>query len=130
MINQIIIALLGLFVGLYSTTVGGVAASAIMMYVLLHYKIIVPYDKLVGTLLFISAFPIALTGLYEYYKRKQIDYYSSLILVITISFGMYIGSKYNFIIEDQYGVQLITKYKNLFNSLCFGLLSILFLFET
>jgi uncharacterized membrane protein YfcA len=130
MINQIIIALLGLFVGLYSTTVGGVAASAIMMYVLLHYKIIAPYDKLVGTLLFISAFPISLTALYEYYKRKRIDYYSSFILVITISVGMCIGTKYNFIIEDQNGAGLITKYKNLFNSLCFGLLSILFLFET
>jgi len=129
MLNQFIIMLLGLFVGLYSTTVGGVAASAIMTYIFIHFKIIDPYDKIIGTLLFISMFPIGLSGLYEYYKRKHIDYSSGLILLFSISIGMFLGSKYNFIFEKIYGIEFITNYKYLFNSICFGIISILYLFE-
>ena len=129
MFNEIIIVLLGLFVGVYASLIGGVAGSALMMYIFLHYDIIKPYDKLNGTIIFISCIPFALVGLYEYYKHKSIDFYSGLILIIALSIGMFFGSKYNFVLNDMFGVKAMTNFKYIFSSVMFALLSILYFYE-
>jgi len=82
-----------------------------------------------GTIIFISCIPFALVGLYEYYKHKSIDFYSGLILIIALSIGMFFGSKYNFVLNDMFGVKAMTNFKYIFSSVMFALLSILYFYE-
>lgn len=86
---QIILWLFGgLFLG-----ITGITPSALILLTLELFKI-GDYKTNIGSVLFFNLFPITIGSVYEFYKSKQIDYYLSLILFISITIGSYIGSKF------------------------------------
>jgi len=118
--NTWISVFLGFFAGVYASFIGTVGGSAIMMYLLLQLKIIPTTDKLSGTMLLISCVPLGLFGVYDYYKRKEIDYFYACLITAGLVVGLIIGSKANFVFDDLLGKQYNDKIK-------FGVTSAIFI---
>jgi uncharacterized membrane protein YfcA len=78
----------GIFLG-----VTGIIPSAIIL-LILNLLNIGGYKSNLGAILFVMLFPVTIGSVYEFYKSKQIDYYLSLILLISITIGSYVGSKF------------------------------------
>jgi uncharacterized membrane protein YfcA len=78
----------GIFLG-----VTGIIPSAIIL-LILNLLNIGGYKSNLGAILFVMLFPVTIGSVYEFYKSKQIDYYLSLILLISIAMGSYIGSHF------------------------------------
>jgi len=78
----------GIFLG-----VTGIIPSAIIL-LILNLLNIGNYKTNLGSILFVMLFPVTIGSVYEFYKSKQIDYYLSLILLISVTIGSYIGSRF------------------------------------
>jgi hypothetical protein len=76
----------GVFLG-----VTGIIPSAIIL-LLLNLLNIGTYKSNLGAILFVMLFPVTLGSVYEFYEKKQINYYLSIILLISVTIGSYIGS--------------------------------------
>lgn len=78
----------GIFLG-----ITGIIPTAIIL-LLLNLLNIGTYKSNLGAILLVMLFPVTIGSVYEFYKTKQINYYLSLILLISISIGSYIGSSF------------------------------------
>jgi hypothetical protein len=86
--------LIGIVAGLIGGSVG-LGGSFIVLPALLLLNIVKDFNTAVGTILFTMIFPISLFAVYEYYKRKKIDFKIGTILVISYSIAAYFGAKLN-----------------------------------
>jgi len=129
-ILQIIICVfLGFFTGIYSSYIGTVGGSAIMMYLLLQLKIMPSVNVISGTMLLISCIPLGFFGLYDYYKHNDIHYFYGALIAVGLITGLVIGSKSNFIVDDLLGEKYNSKIKFGVTSIIFFILSILYGFK-
>jgi uncharacterized membrane protein YfcA len=94
--NELIIktVLVGIFTGIIGSFFG-VIGSSILLPCLLFFGIVKDYNTAIGTILLIILFPITLLAVYEYDKRKQVNYEIGIILFITYFFSSYIGAYFN-----------------------------------
>lgn len=129
MFHEIISVLLGLFSGLYGSFVGTTGGAALMIYLLMVWKIVPNQTTLIGTLLFISSIPIGIFGLYEYHKHKSIDYYIGGFLILGIALGSYFGSKYTFILNDTMGEEFGNKLKASITGVIYAILSVSYFYK-
>lgn len=117
---------LGFFVGIFTTFIGTVGGSAIMIYLLLFWKIIPSPTKIAGTMLLISCIPLGIFGLYDFYKNKQIDYYYGSLIAAGLIVGLVVGSKTNFLFNDIFSEKKGDQVKFTVTSIVFFVLSILY----
>ena len=94
--NELLIKtiLVGIFTGIIGSFFG-ILGSSILLPSLLFFGIVKDYDTAIGTILLILMLPTTLLGVYEYNKRKQVNYKVGIILFITYFFSSYIGSYFN-----------------------------------
>jgi uncharacterized membrane protein YfcA len=94
--NELLIKtiLVGIFTGIIGSFFG-ILGSSILLPSLLFFGIVKDYDTAIGTILLILMLPTTLLGVYEYNKRKQVNYEVGIILFITYFFSSYIGSYFN-----------------------------------
>jgi uncharacterized membrane protein YfcA len=115
--------ILTVFLGLLSGGIGGafgVGGSFIMLPGLFLLGIIPDYKTAVGTVLLSLLPPISLFAVMEYYKKKKVDTYISIVLCVTYVFGAYFGS----LINQEYSVQFL----QYCTALIFFMLSTLFFY--
>ena len=94
--NELLIKsiLVGIFTGIIGSFFG-ILGYSILLPSLLFFGIVKDYDTAIGTILLILMLPTTLLGVYEYNKRKQVNYEVGIILFITYFFSSYIGSYFN-----------------------------------
>jgi uncharacterized membrane protein YfcA len=93
MLNRYILTIiLGFFAGITSGSLG-VSGAEIILPGLIILNIVKNFKISIGTTLLTILPPLSIGAVYEYYKRKQIDIPISLILMITIFLGAWLGSK-------------------------------------
>jgi uncharacterized membrane protein YfcA len=115
--------ILTVFLGLLSGGIGGafgVGGSFIMLPGLFLLGIIPDYKTAVGTVLLSLLPPISLFAVMEYYKKKRVDTYISIVLCVTYVFGAYFGS----LINNMYSIQFL----QYCTALIFFMLSALFFY--
>jgi uncharacterized membrane protein YfcA len=95
-------------VGTISGIVGGlfgIAGTLVMIPGLLMTNIFPSYKHLVGTTLFTLLPPISIAAVYEYAKRKQVNYWYGTILFITYTIAAGIGA----IFTDYFSARALQK---------------------
>ena len=115
--------ILTILLGLLSGCIGGafgVGGSFIMLPGLFLLGIIPDYKTAVGTVLLSLLPPISLFAVMEYYKKKRVDTYISIVLCVTYVFGAYFGS----LINNMYSIQFL----QYCTALIFFMLSALFFY--
>ena len=91
--NQFLIeSILGLFCGLF-LGVTGIPPTGLILLALDMLKI-GDYKSNLGAILFLNLFPITIGSTYEFYKSKQINFSLGFILLLTVTLGSFIGSKF------------------------------------
>jgi len=90
--ETIIELILGLASGIFLGITGIIPTAIILL--ILNLLNIGTYKSNLGGVLFVMLFPVTIGSVYDFYKTKQINYYLSLILLISITLGAYIGSKF------------------------------------
>jgi uncharacterized membrane protein YfcA len=118
--NEVVVALLGLFIGVFAAFVGNPGGSALVTYLILVFGILPSQTVIAGTLLYVSCIPLGLIGLHEYVKNKSVNFYIGNFLILGTIAGIYYGSKYSFVVNKAYGERYGDKLK-------FGITSVLFL---
>jgi len=73
----------------------GVAGSIIMLPALVVSGLFKDYHTIVGTVLFSMLPPISILAVYEYYKRKQIDYLMGTLLCVGFMIASGVGAMWN-----------------------------------
>ena len=91
MLNTIIIALIGLITGLISGITGFFFLSSFI--VPLKYLNVGDNKTILGTILYTFLFPLTFGSVYQFYKKKKINFFVGNILLLTIMIGSYLGSK-------------------------------------
>jgi uncharacterized membrane protein YfcA len=93
--------ILGISVGL----LGGIQGQAGALYILtglLMFNIVDNQKMAAGTALLYTSIPVTIGAAYEYYKRKEIDWTVSLILIPTVIIFSTLGAKINPLIPKKY----------------------------
>jgi uncharacterized membrane protein YfcA len=85
-------SILGLLTGLF-LGITGIAPTGIVLLVL-DYLNIGDYKTNLGTVLFLNLFPISIGSVYQFYKSKQINFSVGFILLVSLTLGGFIGSKF------------------------------------
>ena len=127
MIKELSTILLGIFVGLYGAFTGTPGGSAIMVYALLQSGIVDSVTTMTGTLLMISCVPIGITGLWQFYKNKRIDYYIGGFIVLGMLIGIYFGAQYAFKVNEYFGAHYGNFVKYALTSVVFGILTMMYI---
>jgi uncharacterized membrane protein YfcA len=127
MLKGLISAALGLFVGLYAAFVGTGGGVAILIFLLQYWKLIDSITMIAGTMLLLSSLPIGIFGLYEYYIRKEINFYIGGMIILGFMFGAFAGSKLTFYVNDSLGEKRGDKMKNGITAAIYGVLSLLYI---
>ena len=91
MYNYLIEILLGIISGMFLGITGINPVSLIL--ITLDILKIGNYKSNLGAILFLNIFPITLGSVIEFHKAKNINYSLGFILIITVAFGSFIGSK-------------------------------------
>jgi len=91
MFNTIGIILIGLLSGLILGITGILPIGFFI--VLFKYLDIGDFKTILGTVLFVTLFPITVGSVFEFYKEKKINFFAGIVLLITMIIGSYIGSK-------------------------------------
>ena len=91
MINIIIIALIGIIVGLLSGITGIFFLGTFI--VPFKYLNIGDNKTIIGTVLYTLLFPLTFGSVYQFYKEKKINFFVGNILLLTIIIGGYFGTK-------------------------------------
>jgi uncharacterized membrane protein YfcA len=86
--------LVGIFAGIIGSFFGVIGSSTLLPS-LLFFGIVKDYDTAIGTILLILMLPTTLLGVYEYNKRKKVNYEVGIILFIAYFFSSYIGAYLN-----------------------------------
>jgi len=90
--NKYIIEIIaGLLVGILLSITGLPLTPLALL--LFEYLNLGEYKKMLGAILFLNLFPITIASVYEFYKKKSIDFNMGFILLICIIIGGYFGSK-------------------------------------
>jgi len=91
-VNIIITSLLGLLGGFLSGFTG-LTTTSIILVGLATSHVITDYKTLLGTLLYVVAYPLSLGSVWEFYKQKKINFLLGNIIVVTMMIGSFIGTK-------------------------------------
>jgi uncharacterized membrane protein YfcA len=89
--NTIIFIIIGILAGIINGLNGLGHAGAILIGLTLS-GVINSYDTMVGTALYSQLFPVVAFGVWEFYKRKQIDYYAGNVILVCLIFSVFIGA--------------------------------------
>jgi len=89
--NTIIFIIIGILSGIINGLTGLGHAGAILIGLTLS-GVINSYDTMVGTALYSQLFPVVAFGVWEFYKRKQIDYYAGNVILVCLLFSVFIGA--------------------------------------
>ena len=100
MFNTILICLLGFIIGVISGETGILFTGFIVYF--LKYLDVGDYKTILGTILYVTLFPITIGAVIEFYKAKKINFFAGNLLIITIIIGSYIGSK--IVLNDNYSL--------------------------
>jgi len=130
MFTELITVFLGLFVGFYISLLGSGGGGAILVYFLQHLKIINTTTMIAGTMLFISSIPLGIFGLPNFYKNGDINFYVGGLVVVGLIFGILLGSKYAYSINDTFGEKVGEKIKNGITGTVYAFLTVLYLRAT
>lgn len=92
--------LLTLFAGTISGLIGGALGQGTMLFLpaILILKIIPDYKMAVGTILLAMLPPISIFAVFDYYKRKKIDFLVAALLCVSYM----IASKYGAVINAKF----------------------------
>ena len=105
--KYILTVILSIFVGL----LGGIQGNTGAIYILtglLMLGIVKNQAVAAGTTLVYTSFPITMAAAYQYYKRNEVDWRISLILIPTVISFSVIGSKLNPYIPEKYTLYSIS----------------------
>jgi uncharacterized membrane protein YfcA len=85
-------------IGILSGLVGGalgLGGTPVMLPALILLNVIPNYNKVVGTILFSLLPPVSLLAVFEYGRKKQIDYWLGTVLFVSYFAAAYYGSVIN-----------------------------------
>jgi uncharacterized protein len=97
--------IIGIAAGVISGSTGLAAAGAILLG-LTFTSVIEDRETIVGTTLYTLIFPSVIFGVYEYYKRKKIDFYAGNILVVVSFVSIFLGAYLTLYIPQKYLIVL------------------------
>jgi uncharacterized membrane protein YfcA len=86
-----IFIIIGLLSGIINGLTGLGHAGAILMGLTLS-KTMSDYSTIIGTTLYSQLLPVVVFGVWEFYKRGQIDFYAGNILLVCLVFSVFIGA--------------------------------------
>jgi uncharacterized membrane protein YfcA len=89
--NTIIFIIIGILSGIINGLTGLGHAGAILIGLTLS-GVVNSYDTIVGTALYSQLFPVVAFGVWEFYKRKKIDYYAGNVILVCLLFSVFIGA--------------------------------------
>jgi uncharacterized membrane protein YfcA len=89
--NTIIFIIIGILSGIINGLTGLGHAGAILIGLTLS-GVVNSYDTMVGTALYSQLFPVVAFGVWEFYKRKKIDYYAGNVILVCLLFSVFIGA--------------------------------------
>jgi len=113
MVNKYILSIcLGLVAGFFGGALG-VSGAELVLPGLVVLGIEKDYKTSIGTTLVTILPPLSIFAVYEYYKRKQVDFKIGVTLIIAILISSWFGSKIvanmpNYILEYATGFYLIS----------------------
>ena len=120
MYQFVIKTVLGLISGLF-LGITGILPIGLLLIALDILKI-GDYKSNLGAILFLNLFPITIGSIFDFYKANQINFSLGVILLASITFGSFIGSKYVvgeknvFSVRD---IKYITAYLSIFVGIVF-----------
>jgi uncharacterized membrane protein YfcA len=117
--RDIITVIIGLVFGILNGMTG-ILAGGLLLAALSILSIIKNYNTIVGTMLYVIAFPISILSVIHYYNKGEVDIRIGNILVITIILGSYIGSVMSSAISVKYD-EIILRYLSAFLSFVMGI---------
>jgi uncharacterized membrane protein YfcA len=120
MYQFLIESILGLISGLF-LGITGILPIGLLLIALDVLKI-GNYKSNLGTILFLNLFPITIGSVFDFYKTNQINFSLGVILLASITFGSFIGSKYvvgEKIVFSVRDIKYITAYLSFFVGVVF-----------
>ncbi len=89
--------ILTVFIGIIAGIMGGALGQGpfIFLPALLLFKIIPDYKMAVGTILAAMLPPISALAVFDYYKRKKIDYLVAIVLCVSYTIAAKYGADFN-----------------------------------
>lgn len=90
---EIIVSIILGLVGGFLSGFTGMSSVGIILAGLSLTKIIKDYKTIIGTVLYIIAFPITIASVWQFYKTKKINYFIGNILLVSFLVGSYLGTK-------------------------------------
>lgn len=98
--KTIIFIIIGLLSGVINGLTGLGHAGAILMGLTLS-KTMSNYSTIIGTTLYSQLLPVVVFGVWEFYKRGQIDFYAGNILLVSLVFSVFIGAWLKQFVSDK-----------------------------
>jgi uncharacterized membrane protein YfcA len=120
MYQFVIKTVLGLISGLF-LGITGILPIGLLLIALDILKI-GDYKSNLGAILFLNLFPITIGSIFDFYKANQINFSLGVILLASITFGSFIGSKYVVGEKNVFsvrGIKYITAYLSIFVGIVF-----------
>ena len=120
MYQFVIKTVLGLITGLF-LGITGILPIGILLIALDILKI-GDYKSNLGAILFFNLFPITIGSFLDFYKANQINFSLGVILLASVTFGSFIGSKYvvgEKIVFSVRDIKYITAYFSIFVGIVF-----------
>ena len=99
MYDLLLVKLIGIISGLIAGALGTATAPTILMG-LLMFELVPNFGTAAGTTLLTILPPLSVFAVYEYYKKKQINFKYAIILMITCTIFEWIGAKFNHLLKD------------------------------
>ena len=120
MYQFVIKTVLGLISGLF-LGITGILPIGLLLIALDILKI-GDYKSTLGAILFLNLFPITIGSIFDFYKANQINFSLGVILLASVTFGSFIGSKY--VVGEKKvfsvkGIKYITAYLSIFVGIVF-----------
>ena len=120
MYQFVIKTVLGLITGLF-LGITGILPIGLLLIALDILKI-GDYKSNLGAILFFNLFPITIGSFFDFYKANQINFSLGVILLASVTFGSFIGSKYvvgEKIVFSVRDIKYITAYLSIFVGIVF-----------
>jgi uncharacterized membrane protein YfcA len=120
MYQFVIKTVLGLISGLF-LGITGILPIGLLLIALDILKI-GDYKSNLGAILFLNLFPITIGSFLDFYKANQINFSLGVILLASVTFGSFIGSKYvvgEKIVFSVRDIKYITAYFSIFVGIVF-----------
>ena len=99
--NTVIFIIIGIISGIINGLTGLGHAGAILIGLTLS-GVIGSYDTMVGTALYSQLFPVVAFGVWEFYKKKQIDFYAGNVILVCLLFSVFIGAWFKQYVSSKY----------------------------